>query len=87
MTTSMCKVVCDITLVTLCFMPDTELQLGTKLIFFYFSSFSVLSGTTFDLPDTLSDGRFLLPQKMSSDKMCMFGSDFCENNFCPPDKL
>ena len=31
----------------------------------------VLSGTTFDLPDILSSGRFVLPQKMSSDKMCM----------------
>ena len=41
---------------------------------------------TFDLPDILSDGRFLLPQKMSGDKTCMLGSDSYENNFSPPDK-
>ena len=39
------------------------------------------------LPDILSDGRFLLPLKMSGYKMYMSGSDPYGNNFCPPDRL
>jgi hypothetical protein len=42
-----------------------------------------LSGKTFDLPNILSSGRFLLPHKMSGDEMHMSGSNPYENNFCP----